>query len=95
MFNSINFKKITATSLLGVLMAGTLITQPAISGSKKGRYQYGGYRSSGSTNNHGHGNNCDGIDSSNPGKGSPDGRNRNHNETNPNFDDEGKRELFY
>ena len=80
MFKSINLNKITKTSCLAILLAGTLIGQPAISGSSN----------SGPGNNNGHGNNCDGIDSSNPGKGSPDGKNANHNETDPNVDDEGK-----
>lgn len=40
--------------------------------------------------NNGHGNNCDGIDSSNRGHESPDGQNQNHNETDPNYDDEGR-----
>lgn len=80
MFKSINLNKITKTSCLAILLAGTLIGQPAISVSSN----------SGSGNNSGHGNNCDGIDSSNPGLGSPDGKNKNHNETDPNVDDEGK-----
>ena len=85
MFKSINFKKVTAISFLAILMAGNLLTQPAVSGNKYKKNQQ-----STSKKNNGHGNNCDGIDSSNPGNGSPNGNNHNHNETNPNIDDEGR-----
>ena len=46
-----------------------------------------------SNSNNGHGNNCDGIDASNPGENSPDGQNHNHYELNSDLDDEGKSEM--
>ena len=76
MFNSINFTKITATSLGAILMAGTWVAQPVMSTS---------------TSNNGHGNNCDGFDSSNPGAQNGHGPdNHNHQESNPYHDDEGR-----
>ncbi len=75
MDNLIRFKKTATVSLMAILMAGTLMVAPSTGASDK---------------NNGHGNNCDGIDSSNPGKGSPNGKNSNHNETDASVDDEGK-----
>jgi fibro-slime domain-containing protein len=70
-----NLKKLTANIFLTLLLTGVWAIQPVASTPG---------------NNNGHGNNCDGIDSSNPGNGSPDGNNANHNETDPNVDDEGR-----